>query len=514
MINILSCTIAAVNDEALCEAERLFLRAEYRKCISACRNLPAGPLRFLLLARARYRLKDFASSLDALSAVESLSENTDERLIAIALRAAVLIALGQERDARHAVWTIDREYTARSSPQAQCDVAYARSLIDWSSGRYAQAATMLKAVRYDECPQAYARAKILESWIAASQEQYGKQARLLIQALDVLRTSTHRDVGLIANALHALAAVCREVYVPCGTETALEVFREMEWTEDLQFEHFQTLRCLAWSHALRGNYIAAIRQLNAARDIAPSAHWSVLSRLDHALVARIGGQHLFSEAELLDAGTLAEALDWEAVHGEEIAALINAAELFADVDAARARRFAALFASPRTNIPTTSGFRHNGRLSAMEAYALACIAQANRNTNEVRRLAKSAYDAFDGMRFEWRAARAALLLYKAGLGCEWLTRAHEVGSRYPRSFVADEVAREQRADGDAYLGKLTPRAREIFALLCRGQSTDEIAEVLRCAPGTIRIHIANIHRAFEVSTRSQLLVKARELGLL
>ena len=149
-----------------------------------------------------------------------------------------------------------------------------------------------------------------------------------------------------------------------------------------------------------------------------------------------------------------------------------------------------------------------------EAYTEACIARAQNKTNELRRLAKMAYSEFEAMGFEWRAARAALLLYESGLGAEWLERAKTAARNYPRSFVADKIARAFQSNKDEYLGKITPRAREVFTLLCCGKSTDEIACSLGSSPGTVRVHIANIHRAFGVSTRSQLLVKAKQHGLL
>ncbi len=59
---------------------------------------------------------------------------------------------------------------------------------------------------------------------------------------------------------------------------------------------------------------------------------------------------------------------------------------------------------------------------------------------------------------------------------------------------------------------LTPREREIFALLPSGASNLALAEKLNIAPGTVKIHVERILSKLNVKDRTQAAVKASQLG--
>ena len=61
---------------------------------------------------------------------------------------------------------------------------------------------------------------------------------------------------------------------------------------------------------------------------------------------------------------------------------------------------------------------------------------------------------------------------------------------------------------DDQLARLTPRQRDVLRLLAQGQSNKEIADVLGLAPGTVKIHISRILRAFKVHNRTQAVIAA------
>lgn len=63
---------------------------------------------------------------------------------------------------------------------------------------------------------------------------------------------------------------------------------------------------------------------------------------------------------------------------------------------------------------------------------------------------------------------------------------------------------------DDQLARLTPRQRDVLRLLARGQSNKQIADVLGLAPGTVKIHISRILRAFKVQNRTQAVIAASE----
>lgn len=59
---------------------------------------------------------------------------------------------------------------------------------------------------------------------------------------------------------------------------------------------------------------------------------------------------------------------------------------------------------------------------------------------------------------------------------------------------------------------LTPREREVFALLPSGKSNAELATVLGIAAGTVKIHVERILNKLQLKDRTQAAVKAVELG--
>ncbi|CAI09715.1 response regulator [Aromatoleum aromaticum] len=63
------------------------------------------------------------------------------------------------------------------------------------------------------------------------------------------------------------------------------------------------------------------------------------------------------------------------------------------------------------------------------------------------------------------------------------------------------------------LNKLSPREREILAFLARGQSNKEIARKLELAESTVKIHVQNVLRKLNLTSRVQAAVFAVEQGI-
>lgn len=83
-------------------------------------------------------------------------------------------------------------------------------------------------------------------------------------------------------------------------------------------------------------------------------------------------------------------------------------------------------------------------------------------------------------------------------------------------LVAMAIAQHQgpaRTEADlSILETLTPREREILALLPAGLSNNELGEKLGIASGTAKIHVERILNKLGVKDRTQAAVKAVELG--
>jgi two-component system, NarL family, nitrate/nitrite response regulator NarL len=80
--------------------------------------------------------------------------------------------------------------------------------------------------------------------------------------------------------------------------------------------------------------------------------------------------------------------------------------------------------------------------------------------------------------------------------------------------VGADPGRNTLADAkSAHRDKLTPREREILAFIARGQSNKEIARELAVAESTVKIHVQNMLRKLNLSSRVQAAVYAVEHGI-
>jgi DNA-binding CsgD family transcriptional regulator len=64
-------------------------------------------------------------------------------------------------------------------------------------------------------------------------------------------------------------------------------------------------------------------------------------------------------------------------------------------------------------------------------------------------------------------------------------------------------------DGPSPRAGLAPRARDTLDVLLTGASDKEIAEQLGISPHTVRQYVKTILRAYDVSSRAQLIARAR-----
>ncbi len=86
--------------------------------------------------------------------------------------------------------------------------------------------------------------------------------------------------------------------------------------------------------------------------------------------------------------------------------------------------------------------------------------------------------------------------------------------RLTRRLIADFAARPEPSQlSDRLVELLTPREREVVALVAIGLSNDEIAEELVVSPATARTHVSRAMVKLGARDRSQLVVFAYESGV-
>jgi DNA-binding NarL/FixJ family response regulator len=87
--------------------------------------------------------------------------------------------------------------------------------------------------------------------------------------------------------------------------------------------------------------------------------------------------------------------------------------------------------------------------------------------------------------------------------------AHVFALERMRAHVGHPAGTAPEADG----GPLTPREREVAALIARGCTNRQIAEALVVAEATAVRHVANILNKLNMGSRAQVAVWAVEQGL-
>jgi DNA-binding NarL/FixJ family response regulator len=72
----------------------------------------------------------------------------------------------------------------------------------------------------------------------------------------------------------------------------------------------------------------------------------------------------------------------------------------------------------------------------------------------------------------------------------------------------------QPSNSSALAEPLTPRELEVLQLIAEGMTNRQIAEALIISVGTAKFYTSQIYSKLNVSSRTQAVVRARELGLL
>jgi DNA-binding NarL/FixJ family response regulator len=223
------------------------------------------------------------------------------------------------------------------------------------------------------------------------------------------------------------------------------------------------------------------------------------------------GEKRWAAQELRDAHELASTIDWSAIAGEEKLALPVLAELYADRDPAVALTYVATFRNTRENFPRILSSRRDRRVEALEAYSLGKVQLQLDDRVEAERLLKNAWQIYDRLGIRWRAARAALALAGISDGQTWRTRAADALRQYPRSWLARETGGPAPPTPSALspaTDNLTPAQRAVLELMLQGRGTEEIATTLGRSTFTVRNHIKAIFKAFDVTSRPALIIKA------
>lgn len=492
-------------------ASSLFRAGRYRDCIECCRTSPSRD-DDVVRRHALLRLRDYAAALDGCLAAQSSAPSPQNRISLIAVAAMALGSMGRFDEADDALRSISHADLASAGRDCISDHAYARAFVAWMAGSAKDADDALRAADHSYAPTAEARAKILRSWIYSLRGQYLEQAKLLSDAIRTSLTAESPDVGMIARALQSLSALAREMHLPHVMPLAASLLSNLRWTDDLRYEHLQTRRNVGWSYALEGNYIQGIRLLDAAKRLADGPYQTLLASLDHAHVAGIAGQSVVHQAGLLECADLMDALG-SSTTGEEMMALVVAAEAFCETDLSRSISALKLFEGARKSMAADFALRNHPHAEGMYRFACGLVAAQRGRLSDAVRDAKRAFELFDRIGYAWRASRAAALTYRCTGEDEWLHEATVRARAYARGFIAREMEALFANSANRLTRELTPRQRQIALLLAEGLTVEQTARRLNASPNTIKVHKNRIYHALGVRNRVELAKEAAKIAV-
>ncbi len=91
------------------------------------------------------------------------------------------------------------------------------------------------------------------------------------------------------------------------------------------------------------------------------------------------------------------------------------------------------------------------------------------------------------------------------------------GVYLPPNVLRGEPGRSAAAlggegSGEVALSHLTPRQREVLALLAQGKTNKQIANELGLAAGTVKVHMSRILKALNVNNRTQAVIAASQFA--
>lgn len=86
----------------------------------------------------------------------------------------------------------------------------------------------------------------------------------------------------------------------------------------------------------------------------------------------------------------------------------------------------------------------------------------------------------------------------------------DIAARMVRFF--EVLDSDQQINNEIKFPELTPREREVLALIVNGKTNTEIAQVLVISPKTVRNHTTSVFEKLQVANRTQAILKAQEKG--
>lgn len=485
------------------EFERAFLAADYDHCREIIAAAPSGDVTTLALCRVDLRDGRYVDVIERLSNLRP-----EDARLGIERDIWLAGAYGSTGDSKSAHRLLDRAMAELRPPDELYYVAvYQKAHVYWMDRQWESLEPLVAELINGPHPGYRGRGYMFRGWMHAGKNGDAQaQAREYVRALDEFDFMARPDLRVRLNTVFTLATLARELGLESIADRVRAAYSAMAPTSGMRVQYFKMTRVLGWIDALSGDELSAFRRFRQAADLATAQTWRVQCIADRAFLARATGERAFMLDQLYAAHDLAARISWNDAVEEDRITLLTMAELFGDVDAGVAQRYLAQFRSLRTPMDRRMGYANDDRVRALEAYPAGTALLRMGETSAARQMLSEAYEIFSRFDYGWRAALAALEMHKATQDPHWLALARKAVKRWPKSWIARELQLAQQSHTISDAESMVTRAqRPILQLLLDGRRNADIAQTLGKSPNTVRNHIAEIFRTFEVGSRSELI---------
>jgi len=273
----------------------------------------------------------------------------------------------------------------------------------------------------------------------AAEGRYKDQLLHARAALATLDDCPVPEVYQAAFAVANLAILVRDFDLEADYEAIAARVGALAWTDDISRVKFRTVEALAWSSALRGDPVGALRLLRLAAGSASTVPEEIAVAVDRAVFARELGHRAMAAEELEYALKLSRECRWDATADDQRETLLYLAEAVSFLSAAHGREVLERYANIGTAMSAAVASRLEARVRAEEAYAHGVVLRAEgRLAASVERLS-AAFATWDRIGYEWRAGRAALELTELDAGEVFRLAVHRELRRRPQSLFSERA---------------------------------------------------------------------------
>lgn len=429
------------------EAVVAFRAARFRNCLSQLHGNETNAARFVF-ARAALRLGEPEAARTAVEG-DVGSENRD-RAEAALLRAVAELRLGNTEFARSGLTDAFAYSVSAADLALEVEVRYYEGLIALGDGdlRGAREACEL-GINVASSPHpsnrisgiaplghAVSRTQELLGIVCAADGRYQEFIEHARSALATFDRSGTPDVFAEAFALRNLAVLARDFDIERDASMLASRVPALAWTKDVSRVEFTTVEALGWCSGLRGDSVGALRLFRRAASAATTDPERIIIGVDRALLAREAGHRAMVTEEVEYALDLARGCDWERAAGDSRDALLVLAQVAAPLARIRAREMLDRYTSIRNAMDASYIARIEPRARAEEAYTHGLVLRAEgRPTASIERL-RVAFEIWETIGFDWRAARAALELAELDGGDVFRLAVRRELVRRPDSFFS------------------------------------------------------------------------------